>query len=188
MRVLLLLSSLFLLAACEEESNVPTENVVDYRVNIHGARASDSCGADLNAEADALEPYSVLYRFHRLPLDRDGDGTGDELSNDIEVYWRVEGSNESDFIWFGQGILEGDLDTGAFSYGGRSFREDRGAGTVYYDIEGRAPVRFSDELRNGTEDYIIVSPTNDDAFDFTLGCVYTLEFDGTKLTSDDPDA
>jgi hypothetical protein len=185
---LLCLLVLPLLTACTVESTVPTENVVDYRVNVTGARASTSCGADLEAEAAAVEPYSIIYRFFRLSEDTDDDGVGDELSNDIEVYWRDEGTNESDFTWFGQGILEGDLDTGAFNYGARSFREEKDDGIIYYDVEGRAPVRFSDELRNGTEDYVIVTPTNDANFDFSVGCVYTLEFDGTKLTADDPDA
>ncbi len=187
MRLLLALL-LPLLAACTVESTVPTENVVDYRVNFVGARTSTSCGADLEAEAQAMEPYSLIYRFYRLSEDVDGDGVTDALTNDVEVYWRAEGTNEADFAWFGQGILEGDLDTGAFSYGARSFREERDGSTIYYDIEGRAPVRFSDELRNGTEDYVIVAPTNAANFGFEVGCVYTLEFDGTKLAADDPDA
>ncbi len=185
----LLLALLFpLLAGCPVESTVPTENVVDYTVNFTGARASTSCGADLEAEAAAMEPYSLIYRFYRLSEDVDGDGVADEITNDVEVYWREQGSNEADFTWFGQGILEGDLDTGAFSYGSRSFRDERDGSTVYYDIEGRAPVRFSDELRNGSEDYVIVAPTNAASFSFEVGCVYTLEFDGTKLNADSPDA
>ncbi len=187
MRLLLALL-LPLLTACTVESTVPDANNVDYRVNVQGARASASCGADLEAEAAALEAYSTIYRFHRLGEDIDGDGVVDELTNEIEVYWRDEGSNESDFQWFGQGILEGDLDTGAFHYGGRGFREEDQGTTVYYDVEGRAPVRRSDELRNGTEDYIITTPTNDANLSYSVGCVYTLEFNGTKLTADDPEA
>lgn len=186
----ILLSSL--LAACAAESTVPTDNVTDYEVTFLKASASDSCGADLKAEANAEEArwkedeYTVIYRFYRLSEDTDGDGEANELTNEVEVYWREQFTNEEDFVWFGQGMLEGDMDTGVFTYGARSFREERGDNTVYYDIEGRAAVRLSDQLRHGVEDYIIVPPTNDAPQDFEVGCVYSLEYEGTQVVDDAP--
>ena len=190
MRLLLVLL-ISLLAACAPESTVPTENVTDYEITYVSARASDSCGADLQAEAAGEaetwrdDAYKLIYRFYRLSDDVDGDGEADELSNEVEVYWRNQFTNDDDFIWFGQGLYQGDPDSGSFTYGARSFQEDRGGNSVYYDVEGRVTVRLTDELRNGVEDYIVVPPTNDGPHDFEVGCVYTLEYTGAICRDND---
>jgi len=159
---------------CTTGPVIPSDNVQDYRMTFFGASASDSCSDDIKAEADTWEENSLIYRVHFV------DGPD---SARIDVWWRGAGSSESDFTFFGAGTLDGTLESGVFQYGSSGFQEERDTGTVWYDIDGRAPVRFTDEISQGSEDFVITQPTSADGF--AVGCVFTVLFNGARLNEND---
>jgi hypothetical protein len=159
-----------LLLGCPAGGAIPSDNVSDYRITFREAEATGSCSDDAIGTADAWEERSLVYRVHWV------DGPTEPR---VDLYWRNNGDNDADFRWFGSGNLEGTLESGVFVYAGRGFREERSTGSVYFDIEGRAPVRFADEIASGTEEYVVVEPSN--AEGYVVGCVFTLRFDGAAL-------
>lgn len=169
-----LLPLILLGAGCVTGPTVPTDNVEDYRITYFGASASESCSDDIKAEADTFEEFSLIYRVHWVE--------GDESSR-IDVWWRSSGTAEDDFTFFAAGQLDGTLESGVFQYGSSGFQEERDTGTVWYDIDGRAPVRFTDEISQGSEDFVITQPTSADGY--PVGCVYTLNFNGARLNEND---
>ncbi len=185
MKLLRLLPFALLLAGCPDESGIPTENVDDYRMTFSAAEASSSCTDDIQTEAASFEEFSLIYRVHHVEVAAD-EPEAVVTNSRVDLYWREQGSNEDDFKYFAAGQLEGSQETGIFTYAATRLQEVRGGETVWYDIEGRAPVRFTDEITNATEDFIIVDPPASDGP--PVGCVYTLHYDGTRLTGDDPEA
>lgn len=185
---LLLLPAALLLAACPAESSIPTVDVEDFRMTFSAAEASASCTDDIRAEADTFEEFSLVYRVHYVDRVEEAEGDEQEVvtNSRVDVYWREQGTNEEDFTYFAAGSVETSAESGILEYAATRLSEERGDNRVYYDIEGRAPLRFGDEVSNGTEDYIITEPAA--ANGPPLGCVYTLHFDGTRLTSEDPEA
>ena len=163
-----------MLAACNPDAAIPTENVRDYNVRFHSADASESCPDALHQEAAALEEYSETYRVHWV------DGPEE---NRIDMYWKDRGGADGDYSFFASGTLEGTLDDGVIVYAGGSYEENRPEAQVTYRVEGRARTRFADELPDSTEEYIITAST--DSANYPVGCVYTLHFDGNLASEQD---
>jgi hypothetical protein len=124
LRILLPLFA-FLVAGCAGGGAVPTTDVRDYRVTIRAAETTSSCTQMAEDAADAWVESSLVYRFHWV------DGP---TSSRVDLYWRENGEDESDFTWFAAGVLEGELDSGTFVYAGRGFRSERATGSVLFDI------------------------------------------------------
>ena len=161
-------------AGCGGGARYPTDNIRDYHVTFHAADASESCPQEMKDEAAGLQEYSQTYRIHWL------NGPDD---NTVDLYWKARGDADSAYSFFASGTLEGSLDDGAVNYAGGSYEENRGAAQVTYRIEGRARTRFSDELPDSTEEYIITASS--DTASYPVGCVYTLYYDGNLASEQD---
>jgi hypothetical protein len=169
------LAFLFLLAACNDGSGVPVDNVRDYRATFSSAEASGSCTDGIASDADSFVEISKIYRVHWPE--------GPE-SAAIDLYWRNEGDSEETFSYFASGMLDGTLDEGHFVYAGGPFSELRGDGaTVSYEIDGRVRTSFGDLLQTGTERYTLISSTDQGAW--PVGCVFTLGWNGALLPEQD---
>jgi hypothetical protein len=162
---------LWVLAGCSGSWTVPEVNTQDYRVSFSSASASESCSQEILDSANNFEPYSEIYRIY-FP-----NGLEDPR---FDLYWKSEGDTEEGFAFFAAGTIEGTLaEEGVLTYAGGAFREDRTAGSVTYEIEGRARASFGDQWDNAHEDYVITETTNGEAY--PIGCVYTLDYEGRAL-------
>ncbi|MEE2828544.1 MAG: hypothetical protein VX498_05110 [Myxococcota bacterium] len=170
-----------LLVACGDGDGIPNTNVVDYHVTFTGAQASSSCPQPLHDEATVASQeenqFTETYRIHFV------EGPDEPR---VDYYWKERGSSDSSYVFFAAGILQGTLDQGNLDYAGGSFDETRGSDQLTYRIEGRSGSRFSDELVNGSEDYIIENSSN--TADYPIGCVYTVYYSGNLASGTDDDS
>jgi len=163
-----------LLGGCGGGSSIPTTNVRDYHITFSAAEASESCSQGIQDDAVGHTEFTLTYRIHWV------DGP-DEAR--VDLYWKARGDADSTYSFFASGTLEGTLDDGAIVYAGGSFEEDRAGARVTYRVEGRPRLRFSDQIPDSTEDYVIQDST--DTAEFPIGCVYTLHFNGDLAAEQD---
>lgn len=164
------------LAGCGGGTSIPSTNVRDYHVAFSTAEASESCPQAIQDDAEAHSEFTLTYRIHWV------DGP-DEAR--VDLYWKARGDADSSYAFFAAGTLEGTLDDGAINYAGGAYEEDRSGARVTYRVEGRARLRFSDEIPDSTEDYVIEDSTA--TAEFPIGCVYTLHYNGDLASEQDVD-
>jgi hypothetical protein len=173
---------LLVLTGCDEGSDVPKSNVTDYRILFSNATATESCSQDIQDSADTFTEFAQIYRLH-FP---EGEG-----SVRVDLYWKNEGDTDESFTFFAAGTLvggdggAGTLDSGELNYAGGSFHEARSEGKVTFEIEGRALADSGDRLSNAHEEYVITESTSTAAY--PIGCVYTLDYNGTGLAEQGDD-
>lgn len=159
------------LAACSSGGGVPDTNVRDYHVEFDAAEGNDACEEALDGSAH--EAFSLTYRIHWL----------DPEDVDVDLYWKRRGDADSTYSFFAAGTISGTLDEGAIAYAGGPYEEDKAGARVTYKIEGRAPLRFSDQIPDGTETFIITDSTN--TSDYPIGCAYTVSYEGSLAAEQD---
>jgi hypothetical protein len=167
------------LSGCPDASPVPSENVLDFRVNFDDASATESCTGEISGHADAWEPYSQIYRVH-WPDGAPGDGSRTDL------WWKEEGDTDESFQYFASGTLTGSLDEGSLQYAGGEFVEERDGATVDYEVEGSARMRFGDQLAAAHEDYVITDSSSQG--EYPVGCVFRIEYSGEALSEQGDEA
>ncbi len=165
-----------LAVACADDSQIPTIDISDFRVNYTHAIASTSCDEDIGSSATNFPTTtSQLYRIHAPE--------GEENPR-IDLYWKLEGDPDTAYTYFASGTR--DIEAGSFSYAGGSFQEERDGVRVYFEVDGFANNSNADFLTNGREDYVLTGSTDEDAY--TPGCVFTVYFDGQALAEQGDDA
>jgi len=168
-RLALLLVLPLALVACDMGDGIPDTNIRDYHVEFASAAGNDACG---DLDGSAHEAFSMTYRIHWPDPDE----------AEVDLYWKRRGDADSTYSFFAAGTMAGTLDEGAIQYAGGPYEEDKGGARVTYKIEGRAPLRFSDQIPDGSETYIITDST--DAA-FPIGCGYTVSFEGNLASEQD---